>query len=71
MSDSEHYRERAGHVRRLAGEAANRETRLQLLKIAADWWRLAEQADAAEAERTEAAPDPVRTALSREDGHAR
>jgi hypothetical protein len=71
VSDSEHYRERAGHVRRLAAEAANRDTRLQLLKIAADWWRLAEQAEAAEAERSETASETVRTSPASEDRQAR
>jgi hypothetical protein len=53
VSDSEHFRERAQHLRRLAAQTSNREIRLQLLTVAADWWRLAEQAAKSEGQAVE------------------
>jgi hypothetical protein len=57
VSESEYFRERARKLRRLAGETINQKHREALLRLAADWWLLAEKA--ARIETVEPPPQPA------------
>ena len=60
MSEFERFRERAEKLRRLAGETKDRKHRDELLRLAADWWLLAQKA--ARFENHESPPQRVERA---------